>query len=91
MAQAYDVKRIPASKDPNSVEDGRIPDEDQRTVNGYLANGYEAFMVTSPPDPQICLRRPAGWEPPTQNATDKQNTVDREEPEGTSKGDTPDD
>jgi hypothetical protein len=63
MAQAYDVQRIPASRDPNTVEEGRIPDEDQRTVNGYLANGYEVFMVTSPPDPQICLRRHTEYEP----------------------------
>ncbi|WP_103030029.1 hypothetical protein [Salinibacter altiplanensis] len=89
MAQAYDVKRIPASKDPNTVEEDRIPDEDQPTVNGYRANGYRVFMVTSPPNPQICLRRPAGWEPPQQPAQEaSQKLSQAEESDGERDGDT---
>ncbi len=73
---AYETKRIPASKPPNRVEDGRIPKEDRQRVAGYKSGGWEVFMVTSAPDPEICLRRPEGWEPPSKATPEPEEAAD---------------
>jgi len=72
---SYDTKRIPASSAPSDVEEGRIPTEDRQTVAGHEAHGWEVFMVTSGPDPKICLRRPTDFEAEQDTA---EETADKE-------------